>query len=60
MKINLNERATQELLALRDAMGTNHALQHIVNVLISEAYKSKIVVPQNEEKLNDQRGTIQQ
>lgn len=60
MKINLNERAMQELLALRDVMGTNHALQHIVNVLISEAYKSKIVVPQNEEKLNDQRGTIQQ
>lgn len=60
MKINLNERAQNELLALREIMGTNHALQHIVNVLISEAYQSKIVVPLNEEKINDQRGTIHQ
>jgi hypothetical protein len=41
MKINLNDRAQKELIALRAIMG-DHALQHIVNVIISEAYQNKV------------------
>lgn len=47
MKINLNERAQKELIELRTVMG-NHAFQHIINVLISEAHKNQ-VVPLHEE-----------
>lgn len=47
MKINLNERAQKELIELRTVMGA-HAFQHIINVLISEAHKNK-VVPLHEE-----------
>lgn len=57
MKINLNTRAEKELIALRGVMG-DHALQHIVNVLISEAYQNKIVDPHKEENQHYGNSTI--
>ena len=56
MKITINQRAEKELLALRAVLG-DHALQHIVNILISEAYQNK-VVPLHEENLHYGNSTI--
>ena len=56
MKITINQRAEKELLALRTVLG-DHALQHIVNILISEAYQNK-VVPLHEENLHYGNSTI--